>query len=401
MSALGQWWISSPLQEVIQTSNPTESLHATVWRRALKSKHSGKKTAELAVALAVMQHNKVATALVDAVDSLGVSPGAEVVRVASLYETANSQPCHKAVSKTSRKMKALGKLQLGVWQEAKGGTLWVWSSLSCVPYSQRAFTSDLNLCKLYIFFHISTEYGLHTFIIYLPHVAGIKNSHNGDFTLVLLKIFDVHLVFCRFLKTYFSTILQFCGRSPVKSTKVRSLIFLPRIPYSTVSAMMLFKHDSFYTKIFIDDWSCYNIWKNVNNSSQLLFDNKFCKGLNKNSIIALNNTSVNHDKQKRRKQVLSFSARPPAKSCIPIFTEKPVAMVTIMQMRWNYRVGHLFPPDIHPESFIKIASLVVEISSESISRPVSYLNIINGEFVQLLDVRYTLIFYIICHQEIV
>jgi hypothetical protein len=127
-------------------------------------------------------------------------------------------------------------------------------------------------------------------------------------------------------------------------------------------------------KIFIDGWSCYNIWKNENNSSQLLFDNKFCKGLNKNSIIALNNTSVNHDKQKRRKQVLSFSARPPAKSCIPIFTEKPVAMVTIMQMRWNYTVGHLFPPDIHPESFIKIASLVVEISSESISRPVSYLN---------------------------
>ena len=140
-----------PLQEVIQTSNPTESLHATVWRRAPKSKHRGKKTAELAVALAVMQHNKVATALVDAIDSLGVSPVAEVVRVASLYETANSQPCHKAVSKTSRKMKALGKLQLGVRQEAKGGTLWVWSSLSCVPYSQRAFTSDLNLCKLYIF----------------------------------------------------------------------------------------------------------------------------------------------------------------------------------------------------------------------------------------------------------
>jgi hypothetical protein len=52
------------------------------------------------------------------------------------------------VSKTSRKMKALGKLQLGVRQEAKGGTLWVWSSLSCVPFSQRAFTSDLNLCKL-------------------------------------------------------------------------------------------------------------------------------------------------------------------------------------------------------------------------------------------------------------
>ena len=53
------------------------------------------------------------------------------------------------------------------------------------------------------------------------------------------------------------------------------------------------------------------------------FDNKFCKGLNKNSIIALNNTSLDHDKQKS----------PPAKSCIPIFTEKLVAMVTIMQMR--------------------------------------------------------------------
>ena len=70
-------------------------------------------------------------------------------------------------------------------------------------------------------------------------VAGIKNSHNGDFTLVLLKIFDVHLVFCRFLKT----ILQFCGRSPVKSTKVRSLIFLPRFFNSMIA----------FIKIFIDD----------------------------------------------------------------------------------------------------------------------------------------------------
>ena len=93
----------------------------------------------------------------------------------------------------------------------------------------------------------------------------MENSHNGDFTLVLLKIFDVHLVFCRFLKTYFSTILLFCGRSPGKSTKPRSLIFLPCIPNGAVSAMMLFKHDSFYMKIFIDDWSCYNIWKNEKN----------------------------------------------------------------------------------------------------------------------------------------
>ena len=70
--------------------------------------------------LSFIQH-KVATALVDVVDSLGVSPGAEVVRVASVYETANRQPSHKAVSKTSRKMKALEKLQLGVQQEATGG----------------------------------------------------------------------------------------------------------------------------------------------------------------------------------------------------------------------------------------------------------------------------------------
>jgi len=65
--------------------------------------------------------------------------------------------------------------------------------------------------------------------------------------------------------------------------------------------MMLLKHDSFYMKIFIDDWSCYNIWKNENKSSQLLFDNKFFKGLNKNSIIALYNTSMDHDKQKIKK----------------------------------------------------------------------------------------------------
>ena len=65
-------------------------------------------------------------------------------------------------------------------------------------------------------------------------------------------------------------------------------------------------------------------------------------------------------------------------------------MVTIMQMRWNYTVGHLFPPDIHPESFIKIASLVVEISSESISRPVSYLN---TEWRQYIGITRKLIFF--------
>ena len=75
------------------------------------------------------------------------------------------------------------------------------------------FFAAAAACVNYILFpYIYTEYGSHTFIIYLPHVAGMKNSHNADFTLVLLKIFDVHLVFCRFLKTYFLTILLFCGR---------------------------------------------------------------------------------------------------------------------------------------------------------------------------------------------
>ena len=63
------------------------------------------------------------------------------------------------------------------------------------------------------------------------------------------------------------------------------------------------------------------------------FYNKYCKELNKNSIIALYNTSVDHNRQKRKKHIHSFTARPPAKSCVAIFTEKPVAMVTVMQMR--------------------------------------------------------------------
>ena len=60
-------------------------------------------------------------------------------------------------------------------------------------------------------------------------------------------------MFICFLKTYFSKIFQFCGRSPEKRTKARSLIFIPPIPYKTVSAMILFKHDSFYMQIYIGD----------------------------------------------------------------------------------------------------------------------------------------------------
>ena len=72
--------------------------------------------------------------------------------------------------------------------------------------------------------------------------------------------------------------------------------------------------------------------KTEKKSSQFLFYNKYCKELNKNSIIALYNTSVDHNRQKRKKHMHSFTARP-AKSCVAIFTEKPVAMVTVMQMR--------------------------------------------------------------------
>ena len=70
--ALGQPRPAFPFRN-LQTSNANESLHSTVWKRAPKSKYCGKKTTEIAVALAVMQYNKGAGALADAVSSLGVS----------------------------------------------------------------------------------------------------------------------------------------------------------------------------------------------------------------------------------------------------------------------------------------------------------------------------------------
>ena len=63
------------------TSNANESLHSTFWRRAPKAKYCGKKTTEIAVALAVMSYNKGAGALSDAISSLGVSPGKTLLRV--------------------------------------------------------------------------------------------------------------------------------------------------------------------------------------------------------------------------------------------------------------------------------------------------------------------------------
>ena len=67
---------------------------------------------------------------------------------------------------------------------------------------------------------------------------------------MLLKIFDIFLPFSQNLLFDNIAILREVSG---KSTKPRSLIFLPCIPNGAVSAMMLFKHDSFYMKIFIDD----------------------------------------------------------------------------------------------------------------------------------------------------
>ena len=65
------------------------------------------------------------------------------------------------------------------------------------------------------------------------------------------------------------------------------------------------------------------------------------RNVNKNSIIALYNTSMDHNRQKRR------NIHQPA-----VFRKAGCH---------GYH-SHLFPPETHPESFIKIASLVVEIS---------------------------------------
>ena len=51
----------------LQTSN--KCLHSLVWRRVPKAKYCGKKTIEIAVALVVLQFNKGASALADAVTS--------------------------------------------------------------------------------------------------------------------------------------------------------------------------------------------------------------------------------------------------------------------------------------------------------------------------------------------
>ena len=111
----------------LQTSNANESLHSTVWKRAPKSKYCGKKTIEIAVALAVMQYNKGAGALVDAVSSLGVSPGKPLVIVGEKLDAIRirkAEAATKSETKTSRKRRAMEKLREDVQLVASEGSLY-------------------------------------------------------------------------------------------------------------------------------------------------------------------------------------------------------------------------------------------------------------------------------------
>ena len=111
----------------LQTSNANESLHSTIWRRAPKSKYCGKKTTEIAVALAVMSYNKGAGALSDAVSSLGVSPGKTLLHVAAQLDAIRLRFADKAAlaeTKTSRKRRAMQKLQHNVKLVASEGVLY-------------------------------------------------------------------------------------------------------------------------------------------------------------------------------------------------------------------------------------------------------------------------------------
>ena len=72
-----------------------------------------KKTIEIAVSLAVMQYNKGAGALADAVSSLGVLPGKPLVVVAEKLDAIRiraAEDAAKAETKTSRKGRAMQKL---------------------------------------------------------------------------------------------------------------------------------------------------------------------------------------------------------------------------------------------------------------------------------------------------
>ena len=109
------------------TSNANESLHSTVWRRAPKEKYCGKKTTEIAVALAVMSYNKGAGALSDAISSLGVSPGKTLLRVTAQLDALRLRVADKVAqtaTKTSRKRRAMQKLQHDIKMVASEGVVY-------------------------------------------------------------------------------------------------------------------------------------------------------------------------------------------------------------------------------------------------------------------------------------
>ena len=109
------------------TSNANESLHSTVWRRAPKAKYCGKKTTEIAVALAVMSYNKGPGALSDAISSLGVSPGKTLLRVTAQLDALRLRVAEKAAqtaTKTSRKRRAMQKLQHDIKMVASEGVVY-------------------------------------------------------------------------------------------------------------------------------------------------------------------------------------------------------------------------------------------------------------------------------------
>ena len=111
----------------LQTSNVNECLHSLVWRRAPKAKYCGKRTIEMAVALAVLQFNKGASALADAVVSLGASPGISLTTVASTIDSERlrfAKISAKTESKTTRKRAVLEKMRKEQRMEAAEGGLY-------------------------------------------------------------------------------------------------------------------------------------------------------------------------------------------------------------------------------------------------------------------------------------
>lgn len=112
----------------LRTSNPNESLHATVWKRAPKAKYCGRKTVETAAALAVMQYNKGGTGLADAVECLGVDAGTALGALTKkrdhvrLYQAERKS---SQESKAQRKQRSILRLRRDESQERQEGHLYL------------------------------------------------------------------------------------------------------------------------------------------------------------------------------------------------------------------------------------------------------------------------------------